>query len=43
MNTIMRQVLIFAMLLLGADSFAQQASDPEQRLKELNIQLGAMK
>jgi enamine deaminase RidA (YjgF/YER057c/UK114 family) len=40
---IMRPTLIFAMLLICANSFAQQASDPEQRLKELNIQLGAMK
>ena len=39
----MRPTLIFAMLLISASSFAQQASDPEQRLKELNIQLGAMK
>lgn len=39
----MRPTLIFAMLLLATSSFAQQTSDPEQRLKELNIQLGAMK
>ena len=39
----MRPTLIFAMLLLSAHSFAQAAVDPEQRLKELNIQLGAMK
>jgi enamine deaminase RidA (YjgF/YER057c/UK114 family) len=39
----MRPTLIFAMLLLAANSFAQQTSDPEQRLKDLNIQLGAMK
>jgi len=43
MNTIMRLTFIFAMLLISANSFAQQASDPEQRLKELNIQLGPMK
>ena len=39
----MRHILIIAMLLLAADLFAQQTSDPEQRLKELNIQLGPMK
>jgi enamine deaminase RidA (YjgF/YER057c/UK114 family) len=39
----MRLTLIVAMLLLTAGSFAQQESNPEQRLKELNIQLGAMK
>lgn len=43
MNTIMRLTFIFAMLLISANLFAQQALDPEQRLKELNIQLGAMK
>jgi enamine deaminase RidA (YjgF/YER057c/UK114 family) len=39
----MRLTLIFAMLLLTAVSYAQQESNPEQRLKDLNIQLGAMK
>ena len=39
----MRHILIIAMLLLAADLFAQQTSDTEQRLKELNIQLGPMK
>ncbi len=39
----MRLSLIVAMLLLAAGSFAQQDVNPEQRLKELNIQLGAMK
>ena len=39
----MRLTFIFAMLLISANLFAQQASDPEQRLKELNIQLGPMK
>jgi len=43
MKRIMRLTFVFAMLLFFADSLAQQASDPEQRLKELNIQLGAMK
>jgi enamine deaminase RidA (YjgF/YER057c/UK114 family) len=43
MKTIMRLTLIFAMLMLAVHSFAQQELDPEQRLKELNIQLGAMK
>ena len=39
----MRPILIFALLLISAHSFAQNEVDPEQRLKELNIQLGAMK
>ena len=39
----MRLTLIFAILLISAHSFAQNEVDPEQRLKELKIQLGAMK
>ena len=39
----MRLRLIFALLLFSAHSFAQNEGNPEQRLKELNIQLSAMK
>lgn len=34
---------ITSLLLISIQAFCQSAVDPEQRLKELNIQLGAMK